>query len=387
MTSRGSRSRTPRKARSRAASALQQVSAQHDSDDQKRLTQRVASKLAATRTEVRFLKREVELLGNQNNFLLHLDEYEPKPLKIKAAAKRKKGAKPTCIAGALASDWHMEERVDGPTVNHLNEYSPEIAQERASYFFKNFHLLMDIQRAGANIDEAILWLGGDFISGYIHPEFEEDNYLSPIQAAELVFDTLTGGIDYLLAKADLAKLMIPCSIGNHGRTTEKRRVATAAKNSYEWGLYHRLRKHYDALVEHGVLEKGRVKFLVGTSYHTWVEIGDVSLRFHHGDDIQYRGGIGGVTIPLHKAIHDWNTVPTPTSPIPRPATCDFLGHYHQYIPTSKFLMNGSLIGWNPYAISIHARYEEPQQAFFMVDPYTKHGQRVVGHFPIRVGPA
>jgi len=32
-----------------------------------------------------------------------------------------------------------------------------------------------------------------------------------------------------------------------------------------------------------------------------------------------------------------------------------------------FISNGSLIGWNAYAIKIKADFEKPKQAFFLVD--------------------
>ena len=34
---------------------------------------------------------------------------------------------------------------------------------------------------------------------------------------------------------------------------------------------------------------------------------------------------------------------------------------------SNFVSNGSLIGYNEYALSIKAKYEPPQQAFFLID--------------------
>ena len=43
--------------------------------------------------------------------------------------------------------------------------------------------------------------------------------------------------------------------------------------------------------------------------------------------------------------------------------------------------NGSLIGFNAYALSIKARFEPPQQAFFLIDAERK---RKTGAFPIFV---
>ena len=341
--------------------------------------QRAAKRTGQLRAATAHLAEENARLTAENEYLLHLDDYTPAPMRIKPDRRRDPRGLNRCLPIALASDWHIEERVRPETVSFLNEYNPDIAAERAQKFFRNTLRLINMQRAGARIDEAVLWLGGDLITGYIHPELVEENYLSPIEAVDRAFDILVGGIQFLLAEGDFTKLHIPCSYGNHGRTTEKIRIASGARNSYEWGLYHRLRKHFAALKE------PRAAFQVAAGYHQYVDIGDdIALRFHHGDAIRYAGGVGGVTVPLMKAIHNWNTAPREGSRIARAATCDFLGHFHQYFGCSRWVVNGSLIGWNPYAVQIRAQYEEPQQAFCMVDLDTTHGSRVIGHFPIRV---
>ena len=83
------------------------------------------------------------------------------------------------------------------------------------------------------------------------------------------------------------------------------------------------------------------------------------LRFHHGDAIRYEGGVGGLTIPANKAIAQSNKS--------RTAYLDIFGHYHQMLDGGKFVSNGSLIGYNPYAIRIKASYEEPKQVFFLME--------------------
>ena len=43
------------------------------------------------------------------------------------------------------------------------------------------------------------------------------------------------------------------------------------------------------------------------------------------------------------------------------------GHYHQYLNMGHIANNGSLCGFNGYAMSIKASPEPPQQAFYLVD--------------------
>ena len=76
--------------------------------------------------------------------------------------------------------------------------------------------------------------------------------------------------------------------------------------------------------------------------------------------MKYGGGVGGIYIPVNKAINDWNKTV-------RDVDLDVFGHFHQYIDAGNFVCNGSLIGYNAYAVAIKASFEPPQQAFFLVN--------------------
>jgi hypothetical protein len=90
-----------------------------------------------------------------------------------------------------------------------------------------------------------------------------------------------------------------------------------------------------------------------------LDVFGVRLRFHHGDGIKYGGGVGGITIPVNKAIAQWNRA--------HYADLDIVGHYHQFFDGGNFIANGSVIGWSPYSLWIKASFEPPQQAFFLLD--------------------
>lgn len=103
----------------------------------------------------------------------------------------------------------------------------------------------------------------------------------------------------------------------------------------------------------------RVKFVISGGYHSYLKVYDMTVRFHHGHDIRYAGGVGGLYIPANKAIAQWNKG--------RWADLDVYGHFHQFRDASNFICNGSLIGFSPYALSIKGEFEEPKQAFFLID--------------------
>lgn len=258
----------------------------------------------------------------------------------------------------LASDWHIEETVESNVVNGLNEYNLDIAKARAEAFFRNSVRLIKIYQKDIAIKQCVLALLGDFISGQIHEELAEGNSLRPIDALIYVQNIITSGIEYILDNTDCS-LTVPCHSGNHGRSTQKQRHATEAGNSFEYYMYHNLANYFK--------DNKRIKFLIPTSYLSYVQVYDTVLRFHHGHSIKYGGGIGGLFIPTFKAISQWNKS--------RWATLDCFGHFHQTKNGGNFLCNGSLIGFNAYAVNIKADFEKPSQTFFLV--HNKYGVETV----------
>jgi hypothetical protein len=271
--------------------------------------------------------------------------------KRKLVLPRKRGPKNPATACWVASDWHVEEFVDPKTINGRNEYNPEIAEESAEKFFKNSLRLLDIQRAGAEIQTGILALLGDFITGHIHEEFQQLNFMSPTEAILFVKRLLIEGLDLFLAKSDLEKIVLPCCYGNHGRTTLRPRISTAASNSFEWLMYKSLEQHYE--------NEPRLDFMVATGAHLYIDVGEYTIRFTHGDSVRYAGGVGGISIPLRKAVDRWDSF--------HDADLTVCGHWHTRQDYQFALMNGSSIGYNAFALSIKAEFQPPSQSFFLVD--------------------
>ena len=179
----------------------------------------------------------------------------------------------------------------------------------------------------------------------------ETNALSPVEAVVFLRDMICSGIDLLLRETYLP-IFIPTCVGNHGRTTVKKRIKTSCKNSYEWLLYMTLARHYEG--------NPRVKFSVGTGYHNTQEIMGRKVRFHHGDGLRYMGGVGGISIPVNKSIAQWDKV--------SPADFDIFGHWHTFLTYyPKWVSCGSLMGYSEYSVEIKADFQHPTQAFIVID--------------------
>lgn len=262
-------------------------------------------------------------------------------------------------AFAIGGDWHAEETVDPKTVNGLNEFSLDIADKRITKFFQGIVRLTEINRSGTRIDNLVLSLLGDLMTGEIHEELEEANGLSATQTILWLRKRIVGGLRYLLKNGGFKKITVTCNYGNHGRNTKKTRHATGASHSYEWMLYQVLK---DDVPE--------VEWVIADGYFVFIEVYGRVFRIHHGDNIQYGGGVGGLTIPAEKAIAQWNKS--------RPVYCDIFGHHHTAMQNPRWICNGSLIGYGPYSLAIKAGFEAPQQTYFLVD--SKRGR--TGTWPI-----
>ena len=262
------------------------------------------------------------------------------------------------VAIVVASDWHVEETVKAETVNGLNAFNLAIAKERIGWFFQNTVRLLEITGRDVHLKGVVLALLGDFLSGAIHEELVEVASMQPVDAILWVKQLLASGIEYLLQKTSL-KFTIVCKDGNHGRTTKETRHATETGYSLEYMMYKTLAEHFK--------DNPRVQFVIERGYHTYLDVFGYVLRFHHGNYIRYQGGVGGITIPLNKAIDQWNKA--------KSADIDVLAHWHQMLDTGNAILNGSLIGYSPYIIKIKGKYERPRQVFFLVD--SKRGKTIV----------
>jgi hypothetical protein len=288
--------------------------------------------------ELRRLRKEVTELGKLDRQIEHIVYDKPAWERCDA------------IACALASDWHVEEPVERATVHGLNEYNLEIARRRSELFFKHLLRLAELQAKDSKI--TTIWIGflGDFFSGWIHEELLANCLLAPGEAALFVKSLLVAGIQYLLDNSSF-QIEGDCIPGNHGRMTKQVFHGNPTGTSLETAMYQHVADWFR--------NEPRVRLRVasqGMVYRRFFE--RFNMRVIHGYEVKYGGGVGGITIPLRKALAAWNN--------PIRANLTVLGHFHQFFDGGDFLVNGSLIGYNSYAQAIKAAFEEARQAFFVV---------------------
>jgi len=261
--------------------------------------------------------------------------------------------KDSATAYVLLSDWHSEEKVEANTINGINEYNLDIATHRINKCIQNSLKLVHKERHSAEIKTLVVWLGGDFMTGYIHEEGLENNYLSPHQAILFVKERLIASLKFYLEHGKFDQIRVICNVGNHGRSSHRMKSSTGYKNSFEWAMYHDIASYFQG--------NKKIEFSIPNGLLNYFTVYDqFTVRTFHGDHIGYGGGIGGLTVPLIKAIMRMNQQ--------QHADYNFMGHFHQlWQATKDCTVNGSLIGFNSYAQRINASPERPMQGFGLID--------------------
>lgn len=312
----------------------------------------------ADKSTISFLINEKERLERELEAALSFQ----KPLKTHAI-RRSHGKKGEATIIALLSDWHVEEEVKPGQVNGVNRYNLEIARERADHFFRTLLRLIEIEQKDSKVDELVLALIGDFITGEIHPDAKR--FLDPTEAIMFAMELLVSGIDFLLENSKL-HITAVCHSGNHGRFTKEQMHASELGHSLEWLMYQTLALRYR--------NNKRLTFIIPEGYHSYLRVYDWTVRFHHGHNVNYGGGIGGITIPVNKAIAKWNTL--------KWADLDCFGHFHTAFDGGDFVSNGSMIGYGAYGLAVKGRYQPPIQMMFGI--HSKHGRYVTRQIKFNV---
>lgn len=265
-----------------------------------------------------------------------------------------RGGKREGCAVMIASDWHYGETIETAAVNERNSYDVEIARRSAGRFFRGCGWLVEhlsLGDGGYHLQDGLLLLLGDMVTGYLRDEDLESCALSPTESVRDLLGILDTGIRYLLEHTPLDRLHVVCVHGNHGRTTPEIRVKTGSRNSYEWLMYHVLADR--------LADEPRVSWQIADGEQVYTTVYGHTVRALHGDSIRYRGGVGGISVPLLRALPRWDTV--------RHADLTVMGHLHQWRDFDCVIVNGSLVGYSPYAIRIGAPYEPARQGFFVLD--------------------
>jgi hypothetical protein len=307
--------------------------------------------------EIKSLKRQLEqavkdyeLLSDAYDLALSLRSFEVGNTVPTIDFNSKYPSEATAII--QISDGHFGKTIIPSTVNGLNEYNPDIAKKRLSVCAENTLRLIKKEREDIKIDNLVLILGGDFLeNSQLHHHSEMTTSLSPMEETLFARDLLNKFIKTICEYSDFKKIVVACTRGNHSRITHKMIASLDYRMNYETILYNILKDDF---------KSENMEWTIPDSEIAEVDVYDNMIRVVHGHQIKYQGGVGGLTIPLNKFIMRMDQI--------NRAQYNFVHHYHNLsYPTVNTTVNGSIVGYDPYAMSIGCSYQPPMQSFQLLD--------------------
>jgi hypothetical protein len=313
------------------------------------------------RSEITALKRNQRLMDREiverDARIAAMSYFDSIPRSAPPCGRRATTKHPDGHATAvfLLSDHHIEEAVDPQAVGGYNAYSIDEAWKRQRQLAKSIVWLLEAKRHEAKIDDVVVALLGDFITGMV-PSSDPSmlREVGPTRAAAIAQEMLAESLRYIKTHAGAERIVVPCLGGNHGRLTVKPSYSRGAQWNLETYMLGQLAKEFKG--------DDSFEFVTTDDFCVILDIEGLRVRFSHGDNVRYAGGVGGLTVPLKKARFRWNATPGGY------ADLDCLGHFHQAFDGGDFVVNGSLIGMTGYARKGGFEYQPPEQIGFLVRP-------------------
>jgi hypothetical protein len=204
----------------------------------------------------------------------------------------------------------------------------------------------------------VINLGGDFISGGLHPELAKTDEQSRIRAALSVRDLLAEKLSIMAD--EFGNVFCPAVPGNHGRNTHKPEFNGYVETNFDWMVYQLLARHFE--------NDKRIRFVIPDSGDAYYSVYGKRFLLTHGDMLGVKGGDGiiGAIGPIMRGKMK-------VGARMRSFGADFdlliMGHWHQELFLPGVLVSNTLKGYDEYAMkALSAPFSLPSQPLLFVHP-------------------
>jgi hypothetical protein len=254
------------------------------------------------------------------------------------------------------SDIQYGEFISLEEVDGLNSYSIKIADQRIDRLFHYTSLL------SKGVEEVVVLLGGDMISGGLHDELAKTDELPELPASKRVAARIAANLVRLSVevKAPIRVISVP---GNHGRLTFKPESKGHVLNNFDtlvtW------------FIEAALADQKSISFHYGPSVDALFDVYGFPILLTHGDRMGSKGGQGfigamaTITRGHQKLYMDYASRGVPVYKI-------FTGHFHTAGETPWGHANGTLAGFGEYARDFRMAHQPATQNLVIF--HREHGE-------------
>ena len=247
---------------------------------------------------------------------------------------------------APLSDTHVGDNVEMIQMGGLNAYDIDIFNRRLYGWANTVLQLVELRRNFAPINELVIPMLGDMISGDIHDELARtnvDNCMGQmIRGANLIAQAV------MFLAPHFNKIRIPCVVGNHGRMTRK----PPMKDKYmDWDYM--LYQWVAAFCK----EQENLEFHIPKTFVTSFDVYDRTIMILHGDMVPGSGTGTSVmnSITKMRSVFEYGrTAALENLGIPEHIDSVMMGHFHRVdeydIGTGEIHICGTMKGGDEFAL-------------------------------------
>ena len=341
-------------------------------------------KVATHKAEANFYKKLYEqVIKNSSKKEIIVDAIKNNapalpPLKVSYTVKKSKSTTAQVVVAPL-SDLHVGDNVNLEQMAGLNQYDIDIFNKRLYGWATQLLNLVELRRNVAPVDELIVPMLGDMVSGDIHEELARtniDNCIGQmIRGANLISQAL------MLLAPHFKKITVPCVVGNHGRMTRK----PPMKDKYmDWDymLYQWLAAY--------LRNQKNVTFSIPKTFLNSFEVCNRKILIMHGDSISGAGSNMAITravtglrafLQFRQTLED-DMASTEISDLTSQFDSVMMGHFHRIdeidIGTGAIHICGTMKGGDEFAAQkLHAITKPKQLVTYWHPKYGNVGKEVI----------
>ena len=340
-------------------------------DDRLKLDKKLATFKAESTYYKKLYETSLKDTAKQNLLVEAIQKFTPSfekvPInKIPKPSGKQKGDSAQTVVAPLC-DTHIGEDIDYQQMAGLNSYDFDIFNKRLSGWATQVLNLVQLRREAVPINDLIVPMLGDMISGDIHEELARSNIANcmeqMIRGANLIAQAL------MMLAPNFDTIKVPCVVGNHGRMTRK----PPMKDKYmDWDFL--LYQWIAAFCK----DQKNIKFDIRKSFINTFQVYNRNVLIMHGDSasgagslttimrvltslrsvLQYRKGLEVEAGEVHDEIVNPNILPASFDSV-------MMGHFHRTdeldIGTGHALICGCMKGGDEFALQRLAVITKPQQ--------------------------
>lgn len=315
-------------------------------------------RLRTTQSELRSAERSRDEYKKVADIVARLEDYDPSVPDIIRRPPDKVDFPGVPVL--MLSDLHWGETVKPIEVRRVNGYNMAIAQARLKRVAETAVELFHTHLAHTeDYPGIVLLLGGDLISGEIHDELTRTNDADIMEQCRDCAEHLVGVVR-LLAK-EFPRVDIWSVPGNHGRTSRKPPMKSYSLTNFDWLISHMVAMTCSAM------RLDNVHPHLSSAREVDIPIGKHTIHLMHGD--QFKGG-DGIIGPLGPITRGDVKKRYSSAMMPGKKGYDILalGHFHQATYQRRLIVNGSLKGYDEFALAQNFPWEPPIQMAWTVHP-------------------